>query len=219
MFPQMSFTITSARPALMFNSEAIISVFAGDKKFAHNLQTYLLSKDHLNLKSEFLEGNGKIKVVSTEQQPAVEVVLRVHVFLTVGDQYLSRKRLYNLVRKIRKKRNIQPMAEFYLPIALCILLVLIVLLLIVSRIQKLRKEVALEPTDMVEVYFESLDNDKSICERVLHSQELYIRNAIGSPLLSYSTMPPHAVVIGEESFQDVSSNVIYNHFGKTCIDV
>ncbi|KAI4335394.1 hypothetical protein L6164_014039 [Bauhinia variegata] len=63
---------------------------------------------------------------------------------------------------------------------------------IVSRIQKLRKEVALEPTDIVEVYFESLDNDKSICERVLHSQELYSRNAIGSPLLSYSTMPPHA---------------------------
>ncbi|KAI4335393.1 hypothetical protein L6164_014039 [Bauhinia variegata] len=43
---------------------------------------------------------------------------------------------------------------------------------IVSRIQKLRKEVALEPTDIVEVYFESLDNDKSICERVLHSQSL-----------------------------------------------
>ncbi|KAI4305042.1 hypothetical protein L6164_028432 [Bauhinia variegata] len=87
----MSFTITLARPALMFNSEAIISLFAGDKKFAHNLQTYLLSRDHLNLKSEFQDGNGKIKVDSIEQQPAVEVVLRVHVFLTVGDYYLSRK--------------------------------------------------------------------------------------------------------------------------------
>ncbi|KAI4327959.1 hypothetical protein L6164_020362 [Bauhinia variegata] len=72
MFPQMSFAITLARPALMFNSEAIISLFAGDKTFAHNLQNYLLSKDQLNLKFEFQSGNGKIKVDSIEQQPAGE---------------------------------------------------------------------------------------------------------------------------------------------------
>ncbi|KAF4390301.1 hypothetical protein F8388_019956 [Cannabis sativa] len=75
---------------------------------------------------------------------------------------------------------------------------------IVNRIQKLRKKVALEPTDIVEVYFESLDQDKSISERVLHSQELYIRDAIGSPLLLSNLMPPHVVVIGEERFHGIS---------------
>ncbi|KAF7822569.1 isoleucine--tRNA ligase, cytoplasmic [Senna tora] len=64
---------------------------------------------------------------------------------------------------------------------------------IVNRIQKLRKKVALEPTDMVAVYFESLDEDKSVSQRVLHSQESYIRDAIGSPLLLHSMMPPHAL--------------------------
>nr|KYP68047.1 Isoleucyl-tRNA synthetase, cytoplasmic [Cajanus cajan] len=64
---------------------------------------------------------------------------------------------------------------------------------IVNRIQKLRKKVALEPTDMVEVYFESLDDEKSISQRVLHSQETYIRDAIGSHLLPHSLMPEHAI--------------------------
>ncbi|KAL9296212.1 hypothetical protein ACSQ67_022108 [Phaseolus vulgaris] len=64
---------------------------------------------------------------------------------------------------------------------------------IVNRIQKLRKKVALEPTDMVEVYFESLDDDKSVSQRVLHSQESYIRDAIGTQLLPNSLMPVHAV--------------------------
>ncbi|XP_062107730.1 isoleucine--tRNA ligase, cytoplasmic [Humulus lupulus] len=75
---------------------------------------------------------------------------------------------------------------------------------IVNRIQKLRKKVALEPTDIVEVYFESLDQDKSISERVLHSQGLYIRDAIGSPLLLSNLMPPYAVIIGEECFHGIS---------------
>ncbi|KAJ6733865.1 hypothetical protein OIU74_005623 [Salix koriyanagi] len=75
---------------------------------------------------------------------------------------------------------------------------------VVNRIQKLRKKVGLEPTDAVEVYFESLDEDKSISQQVLNSQELYIRDAIGSPLLSSTLMPPHAVVLGEESFHDIS---------------
>ncbi|KAL6553648.1 hypothetical protein OROGR_007490 [Orobanche gracilis] len=64
---------------------------------------------------------------------------------------------------------------------------------IVNRIQKLRKKVGLEPSDMVEFYFESLDEDKSISQRVLHSQESYIRDAIGSPLLEHSLMPAYAV--------------------------
>ncbi|XP_011037059.1 PREDICTED: probable isoleucine--tRNA ligase, cytoplasmic isoform X1 [Populus euphratica] len=75
---------------------------------------------------------------------------------------------------------------------------------VVNRIQKLRKKTGLEPTDAVEVYFESLDEDKSISQQVLNSQELYIRDAIGSPLLSSTFMPPHAVVLGEESFHDIS---------------
>lgn len=45
---------------------------------------------------------------------------------------------------------------------------------IVNRIQKLRKKAALEPTDIVEVYFKSLDEDKSLSERVLSSQVILL---------------------------------------------
>lgn len=41
---------------------------------------------------------------------------------------------------------------------------------IVNRIQKLRKKVGLEPTDTVEVYFQSLDDDTSISQGFLRSQ-------------------------------------------------
>lgn len=75
---------------------------------------------------------------------------------------------------------------------------------IVNRIQKLRKKAALEPTDIVEVYFESLDQDKSISQRVLQSQEHYIRDAIGSPLLPSGLMPSYAVIIAEERFHGIS---------------
>lgn len=75
---------------------------------------------------------------------------------------------------------------------------------VVNRIQKLRKKAGLEPTDFVEVYFESIDEDKSISQQVLNSQEHYIRDAIGSPLLPSSLMPQHAVIICEECFHAVS---------------
>ncbi|KAK9932607.1 hypothetical protein M0R45_019837 [Rubus argutus] len=75
---------------------------------------------------------------------------------------------------------------------------------IINRIQKLRKKSALEPTDLVEVYFDSLDQDKAVSQRILHSQEQYIRDAIGSPLLPLSVMPSHAVLVGEESFHGIS---------------
>ncbi|CAN6722905.1 unnamed protein product [Malus baccata var. baccata] len=75
---------------------------------------------------------------------------------------------------------------------------------IVNRIQKLRKKAALEPTDMMEAYFESLDQDKSVSQRVLHSQEQYIRDTIGLPLLLSSVMPSDAVVVAEESFHGIS---------------
>lgn len=41
---------------------------------------------------------------------------------------------------------------------------------IVNRIQKLRKKAALEPTDTVEVYFRSQDEDTSVAQRVLQAQ-------------------------------------------------
>ncbi|XP_065639216.1 isoleucine--tRNA ligase, cytoplasmic-like [Quercus suber] len=75
---------------------------------------------------------------------------------------------------------------------------------IVNRIQKLRKKAALEPTDIVEVYFNSLDEDKSLSERVLNSQDSYIADAIGSHLLPSAVKPSHAVIICEESFHGIS---------------
>lgn len=44
------------------------------------------------------------------------------------------------------------------------------LLQVVNRIQKLRKKAGLEPTDLVEVFFESLDADKSVLKQILESQ-------------------------------------------------
>lgn len=41
---------------------------------------------------------------------------------------------------------------------------------VVNRIQKLRKKAGLEPTDLVEVYYKSLDTDQAVLENILHSQ-------------------------------------------------
>ncbi|KAL6970780.1 isoleucine--tRNA ligase [Sarracenia purpurea var. burkii] len=87
----LAFVITLARPALVFNSDALLALYEGNTKFAHGLQTYLLSRDYYNLKLEFQHGNGKIKVDCIENQPVVDVVLGEHVFLTVGDHFLSTK--------------------------------------------------------------------------------------------------------------------------------
>ncbi|KAF3578212.1 hypothetical protein DY000_02033890 [Brassica cretica] len=75
---------------------------------------------------------------------------------------------------------------------------------IVNRIQKLRKKSGLEPTDFVEVYIESLDKDVSALQQVMNSQEQYIKDTIGSSLLLSTLMPSHAVILSEESFQNVS---------------
>ncbi|XP_022897976.1 isoleucine--tRNA ligase, cytoplasmic-like [Olea europaea var. sylvestris] len=85
----ISFAITLARPALVFNLDAIVELYAGNTKFVQGLKTYLLSRDHHNLKLEFQRGNGKITVKCIEDQPAVDVVLNKHVFLTVGDFFSS----------------------------------------------------------------------------------------------------------------------------------
>ncbi|KAL5726224.1 isoleucine--tRNA ligase [Ranunculus cassubicifolius] len=74
---------------------------------------------------------------------------------------------------------------------------------IVNRVQKLRKKSGLEPTDLVEVYFESLDEDKSLLQ-VLKSQETDIMKALGTCLLPYDAAPPHAVVFSEESFHGIA---------------
>ncbi|GFY92834.1 tRNA synthetase class I (I, L, M and V) family protein [Actinidia rufa] len=87
----LAFTITLTRPALVFNSNAILSLHGGNTKFANGLQTYLMSRDHHNLKSEFQLGSGKVKVDCIENQPTVDVILGQHVFLSVGDHFLSTK--------------------------------------------------------------------------------------------------------------------------------
>ncbi|GMJ10539.1 hypothetical protein like AT4G10320 [Hibiscus trionum] len=88
----MSFKISLVRPALVFNENAILALYAGNSKYAQGLQIYLVSRDHSCLKSEFQSGHGKIKVDCIENQPAVEVVVGEHVFLTVGDYYLSERK-------------------------------------------------------------------------------------------------------------------------------
>ncbi|KAL3828683.1 hypothetical protein ACJIZ3_017485 [Penstemon smallii] len=85
----LSFTIILTRPALVFNSEALVRLYDGNTKYANGLQTYLLMRDHQNLKAEFRSGNDKIKVNCIENQPPVEVVLGEHVFSTVGDYYFK----------------------------------------------------------------------------------------------------------------------------------
>ncbi|KAA8541578.1 hypothetical protein F0562_022730 [Nyssa sinensis] len=87
----LKFSVTLARPALVFNSDAILALYEGNTKCAHCLHMHLLSMDHRNLKLEFQCGNGKIKVDCIENQPAVDVVLGEHVFLTVGDYFFNMK--------------------------------------------------------------------------------------------------------------------------------
>jgi isoleucyl-tRNA synthetase len=46
---------------------------------------------------------------------------------------------------------------------------------VVNRIQKLRKTAQLKPTDPVDVYYESVGNDKNTLEEILKSQVSYNR--------------------------------------------
>lgn len=88
---KMSFVITLARQGLVFNSDAILSLYEGNEKYARSLQTYLLSRDHNSLKAEFQSGCGKITVECIENQPTIDVMLGEHLFLSVGDSFSSRK--------------------------------------------------------------------------------------------------------------------------------
>ncbi|KAG6500965.1 hypothetical protein ZIOFF_040828 [Zingiber officinale] len=91
--PSVSFVVSIAKPALMFDTGAIVALYSGDEKLAESLQTYLLSRDLLNLKLEFQRGNGKIKVDSFENQLPVELELEKHVFLSAADYYSRNKEL------------------------------------------------------------------------------------------------------------------------------
>ncbi|XP_051141767.1 isoleucine--tRNA ligase, cytoplasmic [Andrographis paniculata] len=88
----ISFAITLTRPALVFDTDALLTLNGGNDKFAKGLQTYLLSRDYQNLKTEFQQGQGKMKVSSIEGQPEVNLVLGKHVFLTAADYFTATKR-------------------------------------------------------------------------------------------------------------------------------
>ncbi|XP_068658596.1 isoleucine--tRNA ligase, cytoplasmic [Aristolochia californica] len=88
----LSFAIRLARPTLVFNTKALFALYSGNEKYVLGLQTYLWSRDHTNLKSEFQLSKDKMKIDSIEGQPAVDVVLGEHVFLTVGDSYQSTRK-------------------------------------------------------------------------------------------------------------------------------
>ncbi|KAL9169223.1 hypothetical protein ABFS82_04G067000 [Erythranthe guttata] len=85
----LSFTITLARPALVFNSDALVKLYGGNAKSARGLQSYLLMRDHHNLKAEFQLGEGTINVSCIEDVAPVNVVSGEHVFLTAGDYFTS----------------------------------------------------------------------------------------------------------------------------------
>ncbi|KAJ1703600.1 hypothetical protein LUZ63_003379 [Rhynchospora breviuscula] len=74
---------------------------------------------------------------------------------------------------------------------------------VVNRIQKLRKKSGLEPTDLVEVFIKPYDADKESLEKILNSQEQYITDALGSPLLPHTLVPPEAVIVCQEEYTDV----------------
>ncbi|PWA75708.1 isoleucine--tRNA ligase, cytoplasmic [Artemisia annua] len=76
---------------------------------------------------------------------------------------------------------------------------------VVNRVQKLRKKSALAPTDSVEVYFSSLDDDKSVSAGILQSQEAYIKEALGCSLLDCSLIPSRSVVNAEGTYKNISN--------------
>ncbi|EMS62671.1 Isoleucyl-tRNA synthetase, cytoplasmic [Triticum urartu] len=69
---------------------------------------------------------------------------------------------------------------------------------VVNRIQKLRKTAQLEPTDLIDVYYESVDNSNTL-EEILQSQDQYIRDVLGNSLVPKAAATSDMVVICEES--------------------
>jgi len=85
----MSFTLKLSRPTLAFINNALSVLCSGDDKHVDALKVYLLSRDHSNLKLQFLSANGKVKIACIEGQPPLDIKLREHLYLSVGDYYLS----------------------------------------------------------------------------------------------------------------------------------
>ncbi|XP_020597430.1 isoleucine--tRNA ligase, cytoplasmic-like [Phalaenopsis equestris] len=75
---------------------------------------------------------------------------------------------------------------------------------VINRVQKLRKKAGLEPTDFVEFFYESLDEDKIALENIVKSQDQYIRNTLGSPLLHHTMISKDAVIFCREEVHGVS---------------
>ncbi|VAI81042.1 unnamed protein product [Triticum turgidum subsp. durum] len=69
---------------------------------------------------------------------------------------------------------------------------------VVNRIQKLRKTAQLEPTDLIDVYYESVDNSNTL-EEILQSQDQYVRDVLGNSLVPKAAATSDMVVICEES--------------------
>ncbi|KAF9603367.1 hypothetical protein IFM89_035612 [Coptis chinensis] len=88
---------------------------------------------------------------------------------------------------------------------------------IVNKIQKLRKKAGLEPTDVVEVYIEFVGGDKSSLDRVLKSQETYITEALGSPLLPSTMAPLRSVILCEGSFHGISGLDFTIHLARPAL--
>uniref|UniRef100_A0A0E0CGT2 CCHC-type domain-containing protein n=1 Tax=Oryza meridionalis TaxID=40149 RepID=A0A0E0CGT2_9ORYZ len=73
---------------------------------------------------------------------------------------------------------------------------------VVNKIQKLKKTAQLRPTDPVDVYYSSQDSSDSSLEKILQSQDQYIRDALGSPLNSKAQAQPNVEVICEEAYNE-----------------
>ncbi|KAF2943465.1 hypothetical protein DAI22_02g065500 [Oryza sativa Japonica Group] len=71
---------------------------------------------------------------------------------------------------------------------------------VVNKIQKLKKTAQLRLTDPVDVYYSSQDSSDSSLEKILQSQDQYIRDALGSPLTSKAQAQPNVEVICEEAY-------------------
>uniref|UniRef100_I1NXY0 CCHC-type domain-containing protein n=1 Tax=Oryza glaberrima TaxID=4538 RepID=I1NXY0_ORYGL len=74
---------------------------------------------------------------------------------------------------------------------------------VVNKIQKLKKTAQLRLTDPVDVYYSSQDSSDSSLEKILQSQDQYIRDALGSPLTSKAQAQPNVEVICEEAYNSV----------------
>ncbi|KAG0615444.1 hypothetical protein M758_5G041400 [Ceratodon purpureus] len=79
---------------------------------------------------------------------------------------------------------------------------------VVNRIQKLRKKAGLEPTDIVEIFYNVHENvagsDGSVLQRIFESQASYMAEIVGSPILSKNHLPDHGVIIATEEYHGVA---------------